>query len=201
MLKALAACGGLLSAAFVAFSLPGASPKAAPLSANAPAYKADGSLLTPKNYREWQYLSTGIDMSYTATGETDHHRFDNVFVNPEAYAAFKHMGTWPDQTTFILEVRGADSPVSINKRGHTQSAEVMGLEIHVKDKGEWRFYEGSASKDDAQFLAKPAACYSCHEAHGAVATTFVQFYPTLLPIATAKGTLSAEYVKEAGAGK
>jgi acyl carrier protein phosphodiesterase len=42
-----------------------------------------------------------------------------------------------------------------------------------------------------------ASCYSCHAQHGAVDTTFVQFYPTLLPIAKAKGTLSAEYQKEA----
>ena len=39
-------------------------------------------------------------------------------------------------------------------------------------------------------------CYSCHAAHAAVDTTFVQFYPTLLPIATSKGTLSAAYQKE-----
>jgi aspartate oxidase len=31
-----------------------------------------------------------------------------------------------------------------------------------------------------------------------VDTTFVQFYPTLLPVAKEKGTLSAEYVKETG---
>ena len=32
-----------------------------------------------------------------------------------------------------------------------------------------------------------ADCYSCHAAHAAVDTTFVQFYPTLLPIAQAQG--------------
>jgi hypothetical protein len=31
-----------------------------------------------------------------------------------------------------------------------------------------------------------------------VDNTFVQFYPTLLPIATAKGTLSAAYKAESG---
>jgi hypothetical protein len=33
-------------------------------------------------------------------------------------------------------------------------------------------------------------------AHAAVDTTFVQFYPTLLPIAQKKGTLSESFVKE-----
>ena len=39
-------------------------------------------------------------------------------------------------------------------------------------------------------------CYSCHAEHAAVDTTFVQFYPTLLPIAKGKGTLSPAYLKE-----
>ena len=39
-------------------------------------------------------------------------------------------------------------------------------------------------------------CYSCHSSHGAVDTTFVQFYPTLLDIAKQKGTLSSAYQKE-----
>ena len=45
-------------------------------------------------------------------------------------------------------------------------------------------------------IPQTADCYSCHAAHGAVDTTFVQFYPTLLPIAKSKGTLSAGYRKE-----
>jgi len=34
-----------------------------------------------------------------------------------------------------------------------------------------------------------------------VDTTFVQFYPTLLPIAKSKGTLSASYQKETAAAE
>ena len=40
------------------------------------------------------------------------------------------------------------------------------------------------------------SCYSCHEQHAAVDTTFVQFYPTLLKLAEKKGTLSEAYKKE-----
>jgi hypothetical protein len=36
-------------------------------------------------------------------------------------------------------------------------------------------------------------------AHAAVDTTFVQFYPTLLPVATAKGTLSKAFLDEEAA--
>ena len=61
------------------------------------------------NYREWIYLTSGIDMSYTpmSAGMQDHSMFDNVFVNPEAYRSFLATGTWPDKTVMVLEVREA----------------------------------------------------------------------------------------------
>lgn len=168
--------------------------------ATAPTYTADGSLKVPANYREWVYLTSGIDMSYAAqpagAPPPMHSVFDNVFVNPESYRAFLSTGKWPDRTTFILEIRAAENPVSINKRGHTQSVDVHGLEIHVKDKGQWAFFEGGTPGAPAKRFEKTASCFTCHEAHGAVDTTFVQFYPTLLPIAQQKKTLSPQYLSE-----
>jgi hypothetical protein len=165
-------------------------------STEAPKYTSNGNLMMPTNYREWTFLTSGIDMSYSSSNEAEHHVFDNVFVNPSSYRAFLATGTWPDKTTFILEFRDADSPVSINKRGHTQTGEATGHEIHVKDKGKWSFYELPDNSTEAKLIPPPASCYTCHEAHGAVATTFVQFYPTLLPLAQAKHTLSPEYLKD-----
>jgi hypothetical protein len=162
------------------------------------AYTADGQLKFPAKYREWVYLTSGIDMSYSASDNPSHSMFDNVFVNPSAYRSFLQTGTWPDKTVLVLEVRGAESNSSINKRGHTQSAEVMGLEVHVKDKskpGNWAFY-GFDNEVSGKLIERPANCYTCHEQHGAVDTTFVQFYPTLFGLAKGKGTLSPEYLKE-----
>jgi hypothetical protein len=45
-------------------------------------------------------------------------------------------------------------------------------------------------------MPQTANCYSCHQDHGAVDTTFVQFYPTLMGIAKDKGTLSVSYLKD-----
>ena len=45
-------------------------------------------------------------------------------------------------------------------------------------------------------LPQTSECNSCHEKYAAVDTTFVQFYPTLLPVAQAKKTLSASYLAE-----
>lgn len=172
-----------------------------------PHYTSDGQLKLPENYREWVYLSTGMDMSYAPAAQTtgmDHHMFDNVFASPEAYNAFQRTGTWPDKTMLVLEVRGAQSKGSINQHGNYQTEELMGIEVHVKDEtrfpGKWAFFGFDGSKT-AKMTPTTAACYSCHLQRGAVDTTFVQFYPTLLPIAKAKGTLSAGYQKEAAPSK
>jgi hypothetical protein len=165
-----------------------------------PEYTSNAKLKLPENYREWVYLTSGFDMSYSADARTDdHHMFDNVFVDPESYRKFLETGTWPDKTTLVLEVREAKGKGSINQKGHFQS-EVMGLEVHVKDEarlsGKWAFFGFENGDKTGKMVPTTASCYSCHADHAAVDTTFVQFYPTLLPIAKSKGTLSAEYKKE-----
>jgi len=150
----------LTAVLFALLLLPaGGAPAPAP---DAPAYTADGALKLPANYREWVYLTSGLDMNYnTAAPVAGHSIFDNVFVNPSSYRAFLATGAWPDKTTFILEIRGADAHASIDRRGQSQNTEVHAI-----------------------------------EAHAAVDTTFVQFYPTLIGLAKAKGTLSPAYLKD-----
>jgi cytochrome P460 len=165
-----------------------------------PEYTPDGHLKLPANYREWIYLTSGIDMSYSPNRmDMGHSMFDNVFVNPDAYKAFLQTGTWPDKTMLVLEPRMAGSNASINKSGHFQTTEIMGHEVHVKDEarfpGKWAFF-GFDGDSPAKQVPKEAACYSCHQQHAAVDTTFVQFYPTLIELAKKKGTLSPAYLKE-----
>ncbi len=150
-------------------------------------------MLRPANYREWVYLSSGLGMSYSPqAGMSMSPPFDNVFVTPAAYRVFQQSGTWPDKTAFVLEVRASQNKGSINQSGHFQGA-VLGLDLHVKDEsrfpGKWAFFNFDASAESAAMIPTIADCYSCHEQHGAVDTTFVQFYPTLLDIAKQKRTL------------
>jgi hypothetical protein len=146
----------------------------------------------PENYREWVWLSSGLGMSYSASSENPNPRFDNVFASPEAYKAFKVTGTWPAKTTLMLEIRNSASNSSINKAGHFQ-AERTDVEAHVKNEsGQWAFYSFGNGGKTGTLIPKQADCYSCHEQHGAVDTTFVQFYPTLLEIAKAKGKVERQ---------
>jgi hypothetical protein len=181
-----------------ASALPQASSKKES-STNAPTYTLDGKLKFPTNYREWVYVTSGMDMSYRPEMHMNPAMFDNVFVNPEAYRAFLQNGTWPDKTVLVLEARAAGSQGSINKTGHFQTGAVMAREVHLKDElrfpGKWAFFE-SDDGVTGTLLPQKMDCYSCHEQHAAVDTTFVQFYPTLLEVAKKKKTLSAAYLKE-----
>jgi hypothetical protein len=189
----------LLLASVILFSAIGLYPSGMP-TPTGPEYTSDGELKFPENYRQWVYLTTGFDMSYNPASRMGHDMFDNVFVNPEAYKTFVETGTWPDKTVFVLEARMAESKGSINKAGNYQGTDIMGIEVHVKDEarfnGKWAFFGGFEDSKTAKMIPQTMECYSCHSAHAAVDTTFVQFYPTLLPIAKSKGTLSAAYLKE-----
>src|ERR1700739_2586224 len=119
--------------------------KTAPNVSAAPVYTAEGRLVFPANYREWIYLTTGMDMDYNPDpAMAGHSMFDNVFVNPEAYQAFVATGTWPDKTILVLEGRMAANKGSINKKGHYQTNDVMNQSVHVKDEsrfpGKWAFF-------------------------------------------------------------
>ncbi|HEX7640930.1 MAG TPA: cytochrome P460 family protein [Burkholderiaceae bacterium] len=158
----------------------------------------------PADYRNWIFLTSGLDMNYSDGAGADHHMFDNVFVNPEAYKVFQATGRWPDKTIIAKEVRGAQTKGSINRSGMFQQADVMELEIHMKDEKrfpeQWAFFVFGDTKP-ATAIPKEAQCYACHGSHGAVDNTFVQFYPTLMPIAQGKKTLSAGYLKDESARK
>jgi hypothetical protein len=160
-----------------------------------PRYTVDGKLMRPDKYREWIYLSSGLGMTYglaEAAVGPDSERFDNVFVTPQAYRAFVQTGTWPDKTMFALEVRSSATKGSINRGGHYQEG-IAALEIHLKDQKRvangWAFFGFGNADKTAKAFPPNSACQTCHAKNGAVDETFVQFYPTLLQIAKAKGTL------------
>ncbi len=161
-----------------------------------PQFTKNNELMRPDNYREWIFLSSGLGMTYGSP--SDHQMFTNVFVPQWAYGEFLKSGKWPDKTIFVVEERGSESKGSINKGGHYQSEELMGIAVEVKDPSrfpeKWAYFNFGDNKTAA---ANPkAGCWQCHEDHAAVEHSFVQFYPTLKPVAKKFGTYkeSAEAV-------
>lgn len=158
-------------------------------------FTANGELVFPADYREWVFLTSGVNMNYSDEGlGMDHDMVDNVFVDPAAWRAFKRTGRWPDGTVLVKEPRAGAHEGSINKSGTFQTETRFGLEIHVKDahrfKSGWAFFN-FAGDAPAKAVPADADCYACHTAHGAVDSTFVQFYPTAKPIAVKAGSFDA----------
>ena len=165
-----------------------------------PSFTADGKLQPPAGYDHWVFLTSDLGMSYNEHAtEPGQPPFSNVFVDPAAWDVFKRTGTWPEHTQLIKEFRASATRGSINQHGFFQQGAAVSVLVHVKDssrfKGGWGFFvfNGSGPRKPARMLPATATCYSCHRAHGAVDSTFVQFYPDLLPIARRDGTLAPGY--------
>jgi hypothetical protein len=166
----------------------------------APAYTQDGLMIRPADYREWVFLRSGLDMSYSPMAmKMDHSMFNNVFANPEAYRAFQQTGHWPDGTMLVLELRMAGAAEPPLRHGEYQTQGLMGLEIHVRDtsrfKNGWAFFSFD-EPGPGKKIADGSACETCHAAHAAVDTSFVQFYPSLMPVAEQKHTLSPGFLAD-----
>jgi hypothetical protein len=152
------------------------------------------------DFRQWVFLTSSLDLNYGTSNPPSQHMLDNVFVDPKAYGVFVKTGVWPDKTILIKENRLAESAGTLSKRGFFQGA-VKDVEIHIKDAkrpGGWAFFTSPDGKAPGVLEPQSANCYSCHQEHAAVDTVFVQFFPTLMPIAEAKGTLSEAYRKAFG---
>jgi len=169
--------------------------------AQEPQFTQDNKLVRPADYREWIFLSSGLGMTYGPAATADHGnpKFENVFVSPTAYHAFRETGRWPDKTILILEIRRAAEKGSINNAGRYQS-EILSVEAAAKDEHrfpqKWAYFSFGQTDKGTMFPAN-SACNSCHGQNAAVENTFVQFYPTLLEIAMRKGTLNSAYSEAA----
>jgi len=157
-------------------------------------FTSAGELVRPEGYRRWVYVSSGFGMSYNpSAGGNGAPAFTNVFVAPEAFDFFQSNGTWPNKTMFVLEIYGSTSRGSINVKGSYQEA-LAGLDVEIKDEerfpDKWAYFnfDDSAKTASATTPGKNA-CWTCHEQNAAVEHSFVQFYPELLKVARAKGTI------------
>lgn len=140
-------------------------------------------LLRPEGHDRWPIVGTSIGLSYAAPMASDGPgAFHRVYMNPSAYETFKRTGTFPEGTTFVLEIHESSEKTSIARGGFFEGKRIA-LEASVKDSKRFRsgwayfgFENGALASatpnDDSQ-------CHSCHVKHGKIDSVFVQFYPNL----------------------
>ena len=149
-----------------------------------PRYEATGDMTLPEGYRQWQFVGSNMGIGYDASIKKG--TFKNIYIQPEAYRAFKATGKFPDKTVLVMEVFSAGEKASPAKTGLFEE-KFLGIEAAVKDeakfpKEKWAYYNfigqsGAALKSAKAFPKE--ACWNCHNEHGKVDNVFVQFYPVL----------------------
>ncbi len=149
-----------------------------------PQFDSTGALLRPKNFDHWMFVGSNIGMSYDSGEAKGPGEFHNIYMQPEAFDAYKSGGKFPEKTTFLLVVYQPTQKASINKSGYFEG-QMTGLAASVKDsarfKEGWAYFEFGDSGDLAESAkALPAPmCFSCHDQHAHDDHVFVQFHPVL----------------------
>jgi Cytochrome P460 len=159
-----------------------ASPDGPPMAL--PQFDASDALQRPKNFAKWTFVGSNMGMSYDPGERKGPGEFHNIYMQPEAFEAYKSTGKFPEKTTFLLVVYQPAQKLSINKSGYFEG-QMTGLVVSVKDsarfKGGWAYFsfgEGGKLSETARALPAPM-CFACHDQHADDDHVFVQFHPVL----------------------
>lgn len=159
-----------------------------------PKWTRKGELILPRGYHEWVFLGSPLTPHALNGGTAGFPEYHNVYVQPEAYRAYRKTGEWPEGTILFKELQltrpGTNpdgSSVEVSGRGYFPAAR-NGVDISVKDSkrfkdtNEWGFFNFG---HHAPPYAKTAAaapkdsCAACHIAN-ADNMVFSKFYTPIL---------------------
>jgi hypothetical protein len=154
-----------------------------------PAYDDSGKLVRPRGYRSWVAVASSLGVSYNENVQrSGPGSFQNIYIEPAAYRAYRETGKFPEGTMLALavhEARNSSSEETLAKDGFYQG-NMLRLEIAVKNSARyevgWAYYDFGGPAAGYKETAEPVSsdnCYACHVKHAAVDNVFVQFYPVL----------------------
>ncbi len=159
-----------------------------------PNWTTEGALILPRNYHEWIYLGSPLTPHALNGGNAPFPEYHNIYVQPEAYKAYRETGEWPEGTIMFKELQltrpatnSDGSSVEVSGRGYFPGA-LNGVDISVKDSkrfaetNEWGFFNFGhhAPPYERTATALPTdACAGCHIAN-ADNMVFSKFYTPIL---------------------
>jgi len=140
-------------------------------------------MIRPEGYDRWPIVGASLGLSYAESPEgSGPGAFHRVYMNPSAYETFSRSRTFPEGTTFVLELYEANEKTSIARGGHFEGRRIA-VEASVKDRRRFKpgwAYFGFGNGALAKASAFPdGRCHSCHVKHAEIDSVFVQFYPNL----------------------
>ena len=138
-----------------------------------PQWTADGQLQLPTGYHDWVFLGAPITPNALNGGKAAFPEYHNVYVQPQALAAYRKTGTWPEGTVMLKELRLSQagtkpdgSSTEPSGRGYFPAAR-NGIDISVKDTKRfastngWGFFNFGHHAPPYEMTAKAAPLESC----------------------------------------
>ncbi|MFC6671132.1 cytochrome P460 family protein [Marinobacterium aestuariivivens] len=159
-----------------------------------PAWDRNGKLLLPEHFRHWVFLGSPLTPNALNGGQAAFPEYHNVYVQPQAFAAYRETGQWPEGTIMLKELqltRQATHPDGSSQEASGRGffpGTLNGIDISVKDSSRFRDTEGwgffnfghHAPPYAESAAAQPAeACAGCHM-ENATNMVFSKFYAPIL---------------------
>jgi hypothetical protein len=163
-----------------------------------PKYDDKGQLLLPADFRKWVFVGSSLGLSYFGEEkEIGEQIFHHIYMQPQAYDTYVETGKFPEKTMLVMENYSAGTKDNNTAKGVVEGRETfgtmhgqfedirLGLEVALKDSETfeegWAYFNFSIRgelKPAAKAFPK-AACWNCHNSHGADDNVFIQYYPVL----------------------
>jgi hypothetical protein len=196
---------GALMIAAVAYELPVTSAMAQSLNQYGvsiiPQWTENGELMRPRGFRHtWVYLGSPFTPNGLNDGAANFPEFHNVYVQPDAFHAYRATGMWPEGTMMLKELQLVDDPegeeddgsrYEVSGRGYFPGA-VNGMDISVKDSSRfadaqnWGFFNfghHAPPYEETAAAAPVEACAQCHIDNADEDMVYIDLYrPLLTPL-------------------
>lgn len=159
-----------------------------------PRWTSKGELVLPQGFRRWTFLGSPLTPNALNGGQAAFPEYHNVYVQPQAFDAYRRTGQWPEGTIMLKELQRVSpakhpdgSSVEVSGRGYFP-AQLNGIDISVKDSKRftdtngWGFFNFGHHAPPYAKTAAPAPRESCATCHMANANhmVFTKFYEPIL---------------------
>ncbi|MEZ8358349.1 cytochrome P460 [Vibrio splendidus] len=147
----------------------------------------EGSLVRPQDYREWIFAGTATTPKIV-NNDVLFPDFQNIYIDPDSYKAWKETGTFPEGTIMVKEILDlglTNSPVGkgfYQGDFRTLSAAVKSKVRYPDTVGNWNYFSFVNKKDKKlNKTAKPlgSRCSGCHEANAPEGGAFYNYFSVL----------------------
>ena len=159
-----------------------------------PKFNDAGELILPTGFHEWVFLGSPLTPNGLNDGAANFPEYHNVYIQPEAYHAFRKTGKWADGTIMLKELQLSQPGVEPDGSSYEPSGRGYfpsvgnGIDIAVKDStkyaetNDWAYFNFGHHAKPYEKTASALPRESCADCHVANATdmVFIKFYRNVL---------------------